>query len=214
MANIVENLEERVFLELAPTLEAAGFREFRAMKQFRRPTQTGFQNILLSISGQGPYVLEVHLGIRSHMVEELLQQFVSIPLHFAPHATTLHAPLYQIDHAIPRRFRFDSEKEVAAMCEFVLEVMQDTGFDYFEEHSAIDAIDRVLNEAPDRDSPFLYNQLHRCFRGLIVAKMAQNLELPQLIDTYHKHLERKAAPQSLINRYERLAVLLHNFSLN
>ena len=214
MATQVEEIQHKAFGYLRAFFEDYGFTSYPQLKQFRRPTATGFQNVMVSTSGEGPFTMEFHLGIRSELVEALAYQFLAAPVGFSQHATTVTVPLFRIDDSIPRKFHFHRPNDVDVACSLAIRSLRTHGFDFFADNNSIHALDRMLNAFPEEPSPYLYNQVHRCFRGLVVAKMAQNGAMPYLMETYKHVLEQRAVPERLRVGYERLVVFLHHHSLN
>lgn len=210
----MEKYEQEVFDLMGPFLTQKGFVANRPMKQFRHYTPTGFQSIMLSVSGHGPYYLDVHLGIRSDQVEHMAYQFTTSPASFANHATTIAPPLHALDISIPKKLTFDSSTDLKAACEYLEVILEDQGLGFLSDSTPVNALDRLLNANPEGESPYMHNQLNRYFRGLVVAKMAQNPDIQHLTDTYHKAIKKRGAPQRVVQNYERLAVMLHYFSFN
>lgn len=214
MAWTVDILEGHVFDDLTPFLRKEGFVLHKHMKQYRRDTSTGSQSITISMAGDGPYTLDVHLGIRSELVEALVYQFLSGPKHYASYANTIIAPLARAAKGAPRGFRFDQPEELSGVVSHVMELISSGAFRFFDRHVTIQSLHELLNDQPEKPTRFLYNQLHRCFRGLIVAKMADSPSFFHLMDVYHQTLLDRGAPREVMRGYDSLSILLANFSLN
>ncbi len=191
--------------ELIPTL-----------KQFRRTTTRGFQNIIFSSTAyEGEFWVEVHLGTRLHAVEQVCQQFLFHLSDHQPHANTIIASVGRI--VGQRYFKYkvhdltSFEKAVSDLKSF----MQTDGFPFMQKMYSVKSVSEALNESPTLPSNLVYNQVHRCFKGLASAHLSGNSQLISLSEAYLKGLSVIGAPDLMKVRFQMLAnYLLHYYSVN
>ncbi|MGB0523298.1 MAG: hypothetical protein ACPGJS_10090 [Flammeovirgaceae bacterium] len=184
-------------------------------KQFRRTLSCGFQSVIFSPSAyEGELWLEVNLGIRLNMIEELAQQFLDNHAPYQQDALTLVASIGKLSDNKYFHYKIAEKDDLYYACEEIKRFMEDTGFEFLNTHSSISAMDELLNDRPNKPSKFLYNQSHRCFKGITAAKLVHNPIFLDLVDAYRKFLQKTGTKHSLINQYDKLTNYLFHFSLN
>lgn len=184
-------------------------------KQFRRPLENGFQNVILSHSSyDNEHWLEVNLGVRLNTIEHWAQQFLDNRKSYQPDANTAVISVGKLTDNKYFRYKVVEPEDLALAQEALCQFMAVQGFDFLNSISSIEAIDFLFNEDPEQPSKYVYNQVHRCFKGLIAAKLNMNPNFMYLMETYYKYLEKIAAKPDLICKFDRMASYLLHYSQN
>lgn len=186
-----------------------------AKKQFRRPISSGFQSVIFSPSEYDEELwLEVNLGIRINLIEDLAQQFLDNHRPYQQDAMTLITSIGKLSNNKYFHYKIAQKDDLFYACEEIKKFMETTGFQFLNDNSSITAMDALLNERPNKPSKFLYNQAHRCFKGITAAKLVHNPIFLDLVDAYRKFLQKTGSKQPLINQYDKLTNYLFHFSMN
>jgi hypothetical protein len=214
MSSTTIQIENQLFERLEPFFKAYEFMLLRHLYQFRKQTENGFQNVILSVSGSQPVLVEVNLGTRINMVEELAYQFTTGLDVFQENSNTLITSLGRIVNDPYKRFEANHEADVPAIADSIREFMLQQGFAFLEKYSRVKEMDALFNASPDDRLPYAYNHLNRCLRGIVLARIAGRRDFPALVATYRRTLERSSTAPPLLEKYDRLAHYLKTFSIN
>lgn len=184
-------------------------------KQFRRILSSGFQSIIFSPSEYEEELwLEVNLGIRLNFVEELVQQFLDNHLPYQQDALTMVSSIGKLSDNKYFRYKIAQKDDLFYACEEIKTFMKATGFEFLNNYSTLPAMDELLNDRPNKPSKFLYNQTHRCFKGITTAKLVHNPIFLDLVDAYRKFLQKTGVKDTMINQYDKLTNFLFHYSMN
>ncbi len=206
--------ETRFFERLDGFFSSHGFGLCLDQKQFRKSTQNGFQNIIFSISAnQNIYWIEVNFGVRFEFIEEIAQQFLNNSYGYRPSANTLVISIGKFLEKKYFRYKISDEEEFQKVVEEIKDFYLNKGFDFLNTADSLSFIEEKLNDAPSLPCRYLYNQVHRCFKGIVAAKLNDNHNFTTLANIYRHFLLKQGTDDDLIN-YERLLSFLHHFHAN
>ena len=184
------------------------------LKQFRRPYDGGHQCIVISSAGQHPVEIEVFLGIRVNLVEELAYQFTMGLSEYGPHSTTLLIPAKRVIERLELRYELHRAEDLGNVQSNIEEFMLTYGYAFLDQYSSMSALDRLYNAKPEQKVGYIINEYHRALRGIILAKLVQSQFWPELAQIYQRKLEKKATPEVQLDKYIRLVEFLRNHSFN
>lgn len=105
-------------------------------------------------------------------------------------------------------FVFD-DKDVEIVSKELLKHFQDIALDYFNKYNSIKAVDESLNSYPSEYCVHMSNDTYRFMKGLIAAKLENNPNYEDLLQTYSDLMTMRAMPQ---NSFEELSNLKKKFS--
>ncbi|MCU0389926.1 MAG: hypothetical protein MUE81_02305 [Thermoflexibacter sp.] len=183
--------------------------------QFRRLNETGFQNIILtSTRYEAEIWVEVNIGVRIDMVENLAQQFLDVIPEYRQHANTIITSIGRLSDTKYLRYKIANEEDVTFSAQTIKDFMKERGFDFLEHASHIKELDKLFNEKPHQSLKYVYNQVHRCFKAVIIAKYNNNPQFFKLLDQYQTQLERLKVPDTILENYIKLANYLVYLSIN
>ncbi len=184
-------------------------------KQYRKTTATGFQNVILSPAYYGSETwLEINFGCRNEQIEQIAQQFLNNLADFRPDANTVIVSIGKFTDQPYFRYKVANLDELALICDEIKAFFDSDGFAFLEQTSTLSALDQVFNQFPHQPSRFVYNQIHRCYKGLIVARLNHNPHFTGLTDSYrHGLLRQTQNPYEQLN-FERLVTYLQHYSAN
>ncbi len=183
-------------------------------KQFRKVTPNGFQNIIFSISETPKeFWIEVNFGVRNEFIEQIAQQFLNNAHGYRPSANTLVISIGKFQDLKYYRFKVTDEEELNGIMEEVKIFFEKKGFDFLNNNNSLKNIDDILNDSPTLPCRFVYNQIHRCFKGIIAAKLSDNRNFTTITNIYRHFLLKNGTDDDLLN-YERLVSFLHHYNAN
>ncbi len=112
------------------------------------------------------------------------------------------------------RYKIHSDDELAQTCEQIEDFFMEKGFDFLKTSCALSTLDRLLNEHPSTPNLYVYNQTHRCYKGLIAARLNHNPHFDGLIDSYRHLLIHQTQNAYEQLHFERLVAYLQHYSAN
>lgn len=208
-------LETSLYQHLTPFFADHAYVLLGEKKQFRRRTDSGFQNIILSsVLYSQDTMLDVNFGCRHEQIEQIAQQFLNNQPDLWPDANTLIVSIGRFSGAPHPRYKIHSDEELTEVCEQIEQFFDRQGFDFLATASTLPTIDRLLNESPDQPCPYVYNQTHRCYKGLIAARLNHSPHFDGLIDSYRHLLIHQTQNRYEQIHFERLIAYLQHYSAN
>lgn len=211
----IQEFDTALYEKLYDFFDEHEFEMHASKKQFRRFTVNGFQNVLFSASEyEGEFWLEVNLGIRIDAVEQMVQQFLDNQKGFHEDAMTAIVSIGRLTNNKYFKYKVVSEDDLESVCLLIQEFMHSQGFQFLNAYNKIEAMDSLLNKNPHKPTQYLYNQIHRCFKGTVLAKLNFNPKLGELIEKYQTFLIVLNAKQSHLERFEKLKTFLLTYSPN
>ncbi len=211
---IISQFEVRIYQKLEDFFSEEGFELMIDKKQFRKIKYDSFQNIIFSISDNKSDIwIEVNFGIRNEQIEHFAQQFLNNHAKFRPDANTLIINIGKFNGLKHFRYKVKDEDSLDDIIGEIKDFFITKGFNFMESASNIHEIDRILNENPEKPCQLLYNQIHRCFKGTIAAKLANRPNFADLMDKYRDTLIFSATDEELLN-YERMIGHLLHYNAN
>ncbi len=207
--------ETNLYQHLTPFFAEHGYTLLPEKKQYRRNVAIGFLNVILSPSFYGEEtVLDVNFGCRNDQIEQIAQQFLNTSPDGRPDANTLISSIGKFNGFQYFRYKINSDEELAHSCEQIEQFFDTQGFSFLESACTLPSLDRLLNEHPNQPCQYVYNQVHRCYKGLIAARLNHNPYFDGLIDSYRHLLTRQTQnPYEQLN-FERLIAYLQHYSAN
>ncbi|MCY7351383.1 MAG: hypothetical protein LH606_12070 [Cytophagaceae bacterium] len=216
----ISPFETELYERLSDFFARSGFVSLVEKKQFRKSTDTGFQNVIFSVT---PYEnetwLEVNFGLRHQQLEQTAQQFLSNLAEFRDDANTLVVSIGKFNDTRYFRYKITHDArhgpaDLDETCELIKDFLLETGFDFLDQHSHLPELHALLNSEPTKPCKYLYNQTHRAFKGLIAARLSQHADFPRLADVYRNQLLKMGASFHDLHQYERLLSYLLYHSVN
>ena len=207
--------ETSLYQQLTPFFERHQFTLLPERRQYRRVIDSGFQNVILSPTFYGDEtMLEVNFGYRNEQVEQIAQQFLNNLSDYRPDANTLIISIGKFTEIPHFRYKIHSDDELTDICKQIGDFFTRQGFSFLETISTLPALDRLLNEHPEQTCPYLYNQIHRTYKGLIAARLNHNPHFDGLIDVYRHALVHQTQNRYQQMHFERLIAYLQHYSAN
>lgn len=207
--------EISLYQHLAPFFTAHAYTLLPEKKQFRRPTPSGFQNIILSsVFYPQDTVIDVNFGGRNEQIEQIAQQFLNNVSDTRLDANTFLLSIGRFNGVQNFRYKVHVDTQLTDVCEQIEHFFLTHGFDFLETASLLPTLDRLLNEHPTEPSQYVYNQTHRCYKGLIAARLNHNPYFNGLVDSYRHLLIRLTQNPYEQLHFERLIAYLQHYSAN
>ncbi len=207
--------EISLYQHLTPFFRAHAYVLLPERKQYRHVSISGFQNVILSPAYYGnETLLEVNFGCRNEQIEQIAQQFLNSLVDYRPDANTLIISIGKFNGLQYFRYKIHSDDELLATCSLIEIFFQNQGFNFLQTASALPALDQLLNEDTTQPCRYVYNQTHRCYKGLIAARLNHNPRFDELTDSYRHLLIRQTQNPYEQRHFERLISYLQHYSPN
>ncbi|MFN8355594.1 MAG: hypothetical protein U0Y10_14150 [Spirosomataceae bacterium] len=203
--------ELELYEKLSSFFTESGFVLLAEKKQFRKVTNLGFQNVIFSLSDYGNEVwLEVNFGLRHHEIEKIAQQFLGNAEEYRADANTLVISIGKFNNAKYFRYKMQTSSDLEDACEEIKRFLAHQGFPFLEAHQPLSELNRLFNTKPYSPCKYLYNQVHRCFKGIVAARLLSSDDFIDLSDQYRHQLVRiGASGEDLLNFEKMLSFLLY-----
>ncbi|MDQ1089167.1 MULTISPECIES: hypothetical protein [unclassified Siphonobacter] len=212
---IITPFETELYQKLSVFFAQHGFELLSDRKQFRKQTPTGFHNVVFSTSSQGQETwLDVSIGLRHQEIEFLAQQFLDISEEYRDDANTLVISIGKFNDDKYFRYKLHGTDDLDDVCDQIKEFLVQTGFAFMQKYDGLKALDQLFNKEPSKPCKYLYNQTHRCFKGIIAARFTNNERFLRLIDLYRLQVAKLGASIDEQQTFERLLSFLLYHSLN
>lgn len=184
-------------------------------RQFRKSVPTGFQNVILSPTYYGKETwLDVNFGCRNEQVEQIAQQFLNNLIDFRPDANTLIISIGKFTDQPYFRYKMEHPDELGVVCGQIKAFFETDGFTFLDQACTLPVLDQLFNQFPYQPSRYVYNQTHRCYKGLITARLNHNSNFADLADSYRHGLLRQTQNPYEQQNFERLVTFLQHYSAN
>lgn len=211
---IHSHFETKLYEQLDAFFQSQGFGFLPDQKQYRKSTQNGFQNIIFSISEtENVFWVEVNFGVRFEFVEQIAQQFLNNSFGYRPAANTLVISIGKFLDIKYFRYKVTNEADFERVTEEIRSFFEEKGFDFLDRADSLNFIEDTLNDSPAIPCRYLYNQVHRCFKGIVAAKLSDNCNFATITNIYRHFLLKNGTDEDLLN-YERMITFLHHYNAN
>lgn len=209
---VISNFEQRLFSRLSRSFEPLGFELIAKKKQLRRSLTNGdFESIILSVSsyGENDYWIETNFGVRKNQVETLVQQFLTNRQNFQEDAMTWSTSIGKFKGLKYFRYKVKNNLTFNRTTDEITDFFIKSGLPFMEKHRTLVGIDSLFNPKPEADSRFVYNQVHRCFKGLATAKLIDSPNLHSLVDTYRYNVIKLGNDEEIEHFEQFVSFLLY-----
>jgi hypothetical protein len=213
---VINNFEQRLFTKLSHSFEPLGFELLIEKKQLRRPLTNGdFESIIFSVSTyeENDYWIETNFGVRKKQVETVVQQFLTNRQDFQDDTMTWSTSIGKFKGLKYFRHKVTDNLTFSSTTDEITDFFVKSGLPFMEKHRTFVGIDSLFNPNPEIDSRFIYNQVHRCFKGLATAKLLDSPDLHSLIDTYRFNVIKLGNDEE-IERFEQFVSFLLYYNPN
>jgi hypothetical protein len=212
---LVKPFESDIYENLRSFFDLQGYVLMPDKKQFRKVTDTGFHNVIFTTTAYENEVwLEVNLGCRNHQLEQIAQQFLGNTRDFWADSNSLVISIGKFNNAKYFRYKMASASDVLDVCEEVKDFLLTQGFEFLNNSDSLPVLHEIYNKTPTKPCKFLYNQVHRSFKGIITAKLIYSDNFLDLADTHRDNLMRIGASDEELITFERLLSYLLYMSVN
>ncbi len=192
-----------------------GFSLMADKKQFRKITPMGFQNVIFTITQyENETWLEVNIGCRHNQIEQIAQQFLNNHREFWADSNTLVISIGKFNDAKYFRYKIHDQSDLDDTCEIIKEFLLTRGMPFMEDSYNLNSIYHIFNDTPTQTCKYVYNQMNRCFKGAIAAKLVHSTRFLDLVDTHRNMLVKIGGTPEELLAYERLLSFLLYHSVN
>ena len=212
----ISSTEAKLYHTLYDFFEARGYALLMDKKQFRKNTAAGFLNVIFSVTeyAENDAWVEVHLGGRNHQIEQIAQQFLTGNLlDFRDEANTIVISIGKYNKVKYFRYKIQHDDDIATTSDSIKDFLQTTGFDFLDSIAPLAAVEKILNAAPAAHCDFVYNQIHRCFKGVVAAKLNANPHFLGLVASHENYVSRFGIDEERA-RFKRLVAYLEHYNAN
>ncbi len=214
--DLITEFNEITFFEsLAPNFNAQGYQLTPMLNQFRRNTESGFTNIIITPALYSDVIyFEITFGSRINLVESTIEPYIRGLKGYKDDRNTAITS-YGKYHGNPHvRLKAQSIKQLSSVMNEIQQFFQQEGFEYLKTLEKIEGLDTLFNKSPHKTSSVAFNHELRGFRGITIASLMQNSEWSNIHQAYLKMFEQRHTPSILVDNYKRLVAFLSNSGLN
>lgn len=212
---LIKPFESDIYEKLRLFFDLQGYVLMPDKKQFRKITESGFHNVIFTTTAYENEVwLEVNLGCRNHQVEQIAQQFLGNTREYWTDSNSLVISIGKFTNAKYFRYKMATTSDVSDVCEEVKDFLITQGFPFLKNSETLSNLHEIYNKSPLKPCKFLYNQVHRCFKGIITAKLIYSEDFLDLADTHRNNLMKIGATDGELLTFERLLSYLLYLSVN
>ena len=212
---LVKPFEITLYHKLRLFFKEQGFVLMADKKQFRKVTPTGFQNVIFTATSYDDEIwLEVNFGCRNNQVEQIAQQFIGNTRDFWSESNTIVVSIGKYNDAKYFRFKIMTEPDIEDVCDIIKDFLITQGFPFLNQSDNLLVLNDIFNKYPKKPCKYLYNQVHRSFKGIITAKLIHEEKFLDLTDKHRQNLIRIGATHEDLLTFERLLSFLLYHSPN
>lgn len=212
---LVKPFEITLYQKLGLFFEKLGFVLMADKKQFRKVTPTGFQNVIFTATSYDDEIwLEVNFGCRNNQVEQIAQQFLGNTRDFWSESNTIVVSIGKYNDAKYFRYKIMTEPDIEDVCDIIKDFFITQGFPFLNQSDTLLVMNNIFNKYPKKACKYLYNQVHRSFKGIITAKLIYEENFLDLTDKHRENLIRIGATHEELLTFERLLSFLLYHSPN
>lgn len=212
---LVKPFETALYEKLRLFFERHDFALVAEKKQFRKVTPTGFQNVIFTATAYEDEVwLEVNFGCRNHQIEQIAQQFLGNTRDFWGDSNTIVVSIGKYNDAKYFRYKIMTEPDVEDVCDIIKDFLVTDGFPFLNASDSLSALNEIFNKTPSKSCKYVYNQVHRSFKGVICGKLINDDKFLDLADKHRNTLTKIGATPEELRTYEQLLGFLLYFSVN
>jgi hypothetical protein len=212
---LVKPFEIALFDKLRLFFEQNGFVLMADKKQFRKVTPRGFQNVIFTATSYDDEIwLEVNFGCRNNQIEQIAQQYLGNTRDFWNESNTIVVSIGKYNDAKYFRYKIMTEPDIEDVCDIIKEFLLTEGFPFLASSDNLLALNDIFNKFPQKPCKYVYNQIHRCFKGIINAKLIHHENFLELTDKHREKLIHIGATQEELLTFERLLSFLLYHSPN
>lgn len=189
----MNRLLKSVHQELGPRLAKYDFSFRPAVEVYVRNCPEGVSQLFYvrSYKSGSSLVVEPGVGIRIDRIEEIFHRTSGFEAEYQPTTPTIGAELWRLEgQSQAFRYRLNQEGDVGLVTEELSRAFAEKALPYFESYSTVEAVDRLLNEAPMEKTPHRVMDWLRASTGIIAAKMTGRQNYDELVAVYRKRVER------------------------
>jgi len=210
-----DSLKKRLVEGLASKLQGKDYIYTPQWEQFRKPTASGFQCLIMSISDYPDVsIFELHLGVRLDAVENLAFPFTNGMLGFQANSMTLVSPLAKLHGHAFQRFELAPTGDVDEPLAEISGQLEQGGFSFLEKYNRLEEMEQLFNRHPHHPLPLVHNQINRCLRGLVLARLTGRTDFEKLATLYRDRLQVLRAPDTTLHKYDRMRSYLRSYTPN
>lgn len=209
-------LEDRFHELMQPLFQEKGFHFVPQFKQYRKLMPIGFQCVIFSFSHypEGSLV-EVHLGIRVDMVEQLAFPYTNGLPGFKEDSLTLVTPLARLFGMPFERFDLINRQDLIQTSRKVTYQLAEKGWQFLNGNTRLTHLDQLFNHQPEEELSLVHNQANRCLRGMTIARLNQDPNFQSLAQIYRQQLQQMpTATDHTRHGFDRLFHFLLAYSPN
>ncbi len=208
-------IKKQIIKGLEQILKPEAFVWIEALSQFRKITDFGFINMPISFSDYpDALIVEGHFGLRVDVIENMAYPFTNGIKGFQPESHTLIASIGRLKGKRFERYTLTSPSETKVVLASLEAAYRELAIPFWKEYQELSALYQLFNYNREDQLGLVSNWNYACLRGIVVAKILNRPDLPQLLQKHRDALDLLYAHDLLKERFEQLAIYLQELSMN
>jgi hypothetical protein len=190
------NVKTETLTELNALMKQNGFRWRKPTEEFYRNTEhgrLGFFVIFSYLSSGRVWTLRTVAMIRSNDVEKIFHKFSGFDHRYHRTSYTIGCSLEEYTHPHSNtnaQLELHDDSEIQNIALELFAQFCTYANPYFAKYDGLAAMDRLLNDEPEKNSIHGGAENLRCERGLILAKLSGRSDYPVIEQTYRAKMEK------------------------
>ena len=201
-------LKKGLFEKLSVLLLQYDFVLFRRMDWFQRHVDLTTQMYRLDFyPGIAGYTVAPSICLRLEQVERIFHLVSGFETKYQKLTPTIWVTVNDLTKSKSGcDYELQTSDDIDSVAEKLFTYFKDVALPFFEQNSSLEAVDKLLNDEPEKDSIY-YSFYLRCYHGVIVAKLNNRSNYHQIAEIYRQELTLFADGYYLTD-YERLLDVL------
>ncbi len=214
--DLISEFNKTAFFEsMAPFFEVHGFQFMPLLNQFRKESDSGFGNLIITPTLYSDIILfEVTFGSRINLVEQTIEPYINGLKGFKEERNTAITSLGKYKGKKYLRLKAVNRQEIKEVIRSLTGFFKEEGFAFLEQLKKIEVLDWLFNDKPEKESAVAFSHELRCFRGITLATLNQNPRWVSINQSYLTLMERHRTPGIVMSNYKRLVEFLSTSGLN
>lgn len=192
-----------------------GFNLLNNDTQFSYTLKGGLKTIILSVSEYDPdFLVEVHLGIRYHKIEEMIYPITNGLKEFSKNSHTFITSAGRLLGETHLRYSIATPSDLKRVKPFIHNFMEDFGWGFLNDLEELSFTEEIFNSFTDYYNNLFYNSYTRAIRGMTLAKLCRPENYESIKETYLEQLIASCYPETYMSRFNSLTLFLDHYSEN
>ncbi len=213
----IHNSGEILAQHLYPYFEHKKYHQADNELHFYRNTSFGRSQIIVNaLPYDDEIFVELHLGLRHHIVEKMLSDILGRSDYYSETSLTFITNALNLSNSElhQKRISCKSKDELLKAGDFFIDFMDRRGFDFLDHYKTLKNIDSLMNDKPVYSAKLVNHSYHRCFRAMVTAKVLNRNDYTKLYLMHQQYLAQRGFNGEILHKFNATFARLKEMYLN